>query len=64
MEEVCATLRAVFLRGGWEGVPFFLPTDKSGDVMAGTGRTILDHKVNLRKEVMNGLIIRQEKQEL
>ena len=31
--------------------------------MAGTGRTILDHNVNLRKEVMNGLIIRQKKQE-
>ena len=53
----------MFLRGGWEGVPFFLPIDKSGDVMAGTGRTILDHNVNLRKEVMNGLIIRQKKQE-
>ena len=28
------------------------------------GRAILDHKVNLRKEVMNGIIIKQKKQEL
>lgn len=45
-------------------MPFFLPIDKNGDAMAGTGRAILDHKVNLRKEVMSGIIIRQKKQEL
>ena len=44
-------------------MPFFLPIDKNGDAMAGMGRAILDHKVNLRKEVMSD-IIRQKKQEL
>ena len=47
----------------WEACFDRVPVDKNGDAMAGMGRAILDHKVNLRKEVMSD-IIRQKKQEL
>lgn len=49
--------------GGGALLPFLLPADKNGDMMAGAGTAILDHKVNLRMEALNSRITRQKKHE-